>query len=794
MKNINIKDFSQEEFICPEKENNVIYTWIWNEPVNTEIIDNQLEEFAKAGIGGIYILPMPENFRPHLMKTSMTPEYLTDDFFKCVKHALNKGKKLGMELWLYDEAGWPSGGAGGKTAQENPKARESVLCGRIVSLKEKEEYIPTEDTIASFEGKNRIERGFVAKRDTDICEYYTSNIDTTLLNHPNRVDSTNKGVIDAFINNTYERYKVALGDTFDDVTTIFTDEPSVIPGIIPENFFEIFKEKYGYDAEDYIYCITDASLAQTQEECMARIHYGRLLGDLFYENYCQNIGKWCEKNGKRFAGHLDLDHIPNGASIQCYFSHLRALSAFDIPGVDVIWHQIRVPEDGTPPVSEGAPFFPRLASSAAHQTDKNLALTESFAVYGDAVTPDEFRYVLNYQAIRGINVFNVMLMASGSSVMSSLVERPVFSPKKPGFYNMEHLNKYFARLSHLLRISQPQIETALYIPCADFWVNGKISPKAYESYIQKGTFLEERNIEFDIVDDYAILSAKVTENGLKIGKNTYRNIVVPECEFMPKEVREKISPYLTGDVGDAKPSQVRTMKRKLPSGMLYFAFNEGKDSVRALLDIPCDAPLYRLNIAQGGIYKVSKGETCLSSGDMAVFYSTGEELVTVCEEVEYTEVLTDFEIVDTKQFVISRDGISMGPAVHTNAERKDFSGEVTYKAKYRLPDIPSDQDRYKIILEDTRSSARISIDGKQVATVGITPMETVISGRDLMCQGILEITVANTAGNEIVAKNGIITAHPPEIVGPYHEKSIEFEKFAQNLKLGKVKLVKLKRE
>ena len=35
---------------------------------------------------------------------------------------------------------------------------------------------------------------------------------------------------------------------------------------------------------------------------------------------------------------------------------------------------------------------------------------DQLGVYGDGVTPDEFKYVLNYQAIRGINIFNIMVL------------------------------------------------------------------------------------------------------------------------------------------------------------------------------------------------------------------------------------------------------------------------------------------------------------------------------------------------------------------------------------------------
>ena len=57
---------------------------------------------------------------------------------------------------------------------------------------------------------------------------------------------------------------------------------------------------------------------------------------------------------------------------------------------------------------------------------------------------------------------------------------------------------------------------------------------------------------------------------------------------------------------------------------------------------------------------------------------------------------------------------------------------------------------------------------------------------------ITMITVANTSGNEIVAKKDYFASLPKEIVGPYHAKSILFEKFAPQIKFGTVKISKLK--
>lgn len=784
-------DFSKEEFVSPKKENNVIYTWIWNEPVSVELIETQLEEFAKAGIGGIYILPMPENFRPNTMKTSMTPEYLSIEFFECVKYALKKGKDLGMELWLYDEGGWPSGGACGRTYSENPRAVETVLCKREITLNADEKYCISKDAVSAFLGKKRVFDGYKADADLVITEYYTEKASVKSGISPNRIDSTNKDVVDTFINNTYECYKNSLGEFFNDISAIFTDEPSVIQNLIPENFFGVFKEKYGYAAEDFLYCIDDENLAATKEEMLARIHYGRLLGDLFYENYCKNIGDWCRKHGKKFAGHLDIDHLPEGAAKQCYFSHLRSLREFDIPGVDVIWHQIQKPDGKDVPVPEGAPFFPRLASSAARQSGNRLSLTESLAVYGDGITPDEFRYVLNYQAVRGINVFNIMLTSSGTSTRSLLVERPVFSCKKPGFYNLCHLNTYYKRLSYLLILGESQTDTALYIPCADFWANGEFSERASGNYISEGVNLEKQNIEFDIIDDYAVMDSEIALDGLKIGNVTYKNIIVPECAFMPDEVKEKIAPFVKIPEKAKNNTEIRTMKRKLPSGTLYFLFNESEKLCETSLSEYGDN-LYRLNLTDGEITKADFEKIKIESGDICVIYSTSDIPEFLSDEEEYSVSPGNFEIVKIKKFDISKNGIKMTEVPCDTEITNEFSGEITYKATYELPETPSTGERYRIRLTDTSSSASISIDKTKVATVGITPMEATVPGHMLQRTGIIEITVANTAANEIVAKNDVLKSHPSDVFDVYHDKCIDFEKKAPKIKFGGAELVKMK--
>jgi len=59
--------------------------------------------------------------------------------------------------------------------------------------------------------------------------------------------------------------------------------------------------------------------------------------------------------------------------------------------------------------------------------------------------------------------------------------------------------------------------------------------------------------------------------------------------------------------------------------------------------------------------------------------------------------------------------------------------------------------------------------------------------------GIMEITVANTSANEIVAKQDVINEFPKAEIGPYNKISLPFEENAPEIRFGKVTIEKVKR-
>ena len=119
--------FDINGFISPDVSFAPVYVWVWNDKCSKEIIDDQLSEMQTLGIRAFYILPEPKAFRPHSMPTNLDPDYLSKEYFELCAYAVSKGKELGMLCWIYDEGGWPSGGACGKVMRDHPEFAKSTL-------------------------------------------------------------------------------------------------------------------------------------------------------------------------------------------------------------------------------------------------------------------------------------------------------------------------------------------------------------------------------------------------------------------------------------------------------------------------------------------------------------------------------------------------------------------------------------------------------------------------------------------------------------------------------------------
>ena len=775
-------DFDLALFKEPPADNRVVYSWNWNAPISRQGIDERLDGFVKAGIKGLYILPLPIDFRPERLRTFMHPEYLSEEFFELVRYAHDGARARGITVWIYDEGGWPSGGACGNTVRQNPDARLQKLASRSVTLTCDQRYHPCEGFVALFDGKRRLHDDYIASRTATLTEYYLE--DDTV--NGNRIDGTSETAIDTFINNTYEAYKSALGEElWSRVPLVFTDEPGLNKTTIAKGLFDKFYAEYGYDLRDFIYVIEgDGEQAVSEEEVRARIDWVTLTGKLFRQNTFEKLRDWCAENGVQFSGHVDLDNRPWGGVSKGYFSLVDILRTMHVPGIDVIWEQIRYPYDGNAVDDETRGFghFPRLAASAARVEGRNLALTETFSIYGDGVSPDEMKFALNYQAIRGINVFNVLGLPYGKDRCAALMMRPAFCPEKPGFNNLRHINEYYARLSYLLTLGHAEGDTALYMPCRDY--AGAVADRddANVSFKLAGTALEKKNIPFDIIDDKCIRDASDTGDGLKLGDAIYRHVVVPTCRRMPDDVAKKIANYL----GEGEPiytpnsDNVRVLTRKLCKSRLVFLFNEGLLPVCENLNFE-DSNAYLIDPATARITAAPKSVT-LACGDIAVLLVGEDELPCECNDFEHVATIEKFTPVRYEQTVISYEGVRLHAHEGAPGSLESFSGTIFYEA-----DCPVDGkagEIYRVALGDTSVSATLLIDGEYLCDLGMSPMVAYVPADRFTKGKRITVALSNTAADEIIAKSDVIKSHPKAEVGGYTERMTVFESRRHRLHLG----------
>ena len=822
---MNRNKFEAAKFQNPSREHAVAFAWSWNDVVTEEGIVARLKDMQKAGIGAVYVLPEPKEFRPVTMKTNMQPEYLTDEFMNMMHFFVQTAEKMGFQVWLYDEGGWPSGSACTQIVKKRPDLRRKCIYPMQVELSAGMEYVPPvhhKNFLASFckgqDGRlERIQDALIMDGTTQVIEYRC--MAPTLKYAESEeffADILHPDTAKLFLELTHEKYYKALEEYFGVfIPYMFDDEPGVDHFAWEPGLETMFFEAYGYDILNYLPVLTEQKAVSNATEKKALSDWRMLISKLAIQNFFLPIRDWCREHRILSIGHLDGDHDAEKLihSIPSNTLAMEVLRSYDVPGVDVIWRHIFPEGLGTPSFQKSVSFFPRFASSAAAQIGKGLALTESMAVYGEGLTPSIIRYVFGAEVVRGINVFNINSISYTKGKI-----RPSFRPEKPGYENMTAVNGFLKRLSYLAKLGLPECNTALFMPCRD--IAGGDSAKAFH---QLGEAMEKCNIYFDVIDEAFVREAESKNNTLCMGLAAYRHVFVPEGTTLPEEVKEKLSGFTvehgvtadmsleeavnvlkddlvkwadTSERASLKPTVVcendkfRFMKRIMTDGScMYFVFNESKDTQAANLRFAerfeADMSCIRLYPEDGRMESCMDFDITLSMGDAAVFWFTKEKVnaqmpLNVVEEI----ILEDqFTLEKAKEFRITEAGIqseeysleegkSMQAALGSWKEyfTDKFSGEAVYRTAFRLDSkVLSSVENSEWILNlgKVEYTASVKINGKFSGVAAFVPHMIRFSGALLQEENQLEIRVANTAANQTVSAD-VYSYFQLTDIGPYH--------------------------
>ncbi len=806
--------------------------WLWNAQLEPQTLRAQLNDMAAHGFRSVCMLPMPHAFRPDSTNNSLDPDYLTPEYFDRVRLAVDEAARLGMHWWLYDEGGWPSGQALGKVTEGHPELLQHRLARERIEAKETY-TVPQDALILIVEGTPRkaIPPGgaWTPAPGEEAFLYRVVN--------GGYVDLLTPAATDRFIALTHEGYKRAIGHHFGKtVRFTFTDEPGA-PNLDPPKtitwtpgFDAAYTQQFGKNLFDILPSLfvvpgPEISVADAQ----ARVDFYDLWTARFRDMYFGRIQAWCHENHLGSGGHLNGEDETINVIRYGFGQALRQLRAMDVPGVDVIWRQLF-------PGKPDQHFFPKYASSAAHQNGTRYALSESFCVYGNGLTPEQMKWVVDYQYIRGINLLVVGCFPLSTRDHHMTGERPHFGPVDPLWDHLPGFNAYVARLGYALSSGTPKIATALYYPARDMWALGKGAEKAVNTHDQLAQTLLEHQCDFDLIDDDLLMDpATHVENGtLVAGAMRYDTVLCGETRWMhpaalamlkqlaesggkvlsaghapgtngvlerddtafcktgtPDQIIAQVTPTV---VLEPATPDIRVTARTLANGEVLALFNEGGNTFDGKAHVKA-AHVYQLEPQTGVIRLIAENtETIavrLTPGESLVLLLTdtplsAEPLITNSDaEMRLDPLLTATAV---RRFSVGEHDIEtavpqLPPVAFSEGTAwkswlgEDYSGEVEYRATVELPESWAGKP-LELETGPIEYAATVFVDGKTVGTMLWHPWKIVLPP---LTQGkhALVIRVANTLANELTSERVIklwSEKQGPGWPSPYHKRALEFER------------------
>ncbi len=823
--------FDPAGFASPGAENAVIYTWAWNAPVDKAGICARLDELRRMGVGAVYILPEPKTFRPTIMPTAMEPDYLTPPYFELFAFAVKEAERRGMRTWLYDEGGWPSGGACGKVLLENPHLAKHSLESREVSLAAGERYVPAADALATFDEQGRMV--FCADGTAALPEYCPVRAAVVREYYPRRQFFDGPGMpdypdlmlresCDAFLASTHEKYAPYLQEQFGkNMTAVFTDEAKA-PGLVPfsKGLKERFAAEYGCSILPYLPALekwlnADAP-ALSPDAARAAADFYDLASRVLCENWMQPQKEWCNRHGLCFTGHMDRDDEPNAGMIGFCWHLLRALRCLDIPGVDVIWRQLwpgkPVSAASVGTLSNG--FFPRYASSAAAQNGSPYAMTETAAIYGVGLTPEKLRWLLGYQAVRGVNRFNLMSVPYGTDGWLMAGALPAFREHNACYADLAPFNAWAQRLAWAASLGRRAADIALYQPVRDIWAGDTGIVRRFDAL---GRALDACGAEFDIFDDDVLENADpaALDGGrLRLNLACYRTLVLPAGTSLQPESEAVLRRFIAGGGrvycvggGCALPGAesidrvqdvfahalplsgdtggIRVSRRELEDGDLYIVFNEKDAPARFAVQLPAGSR--RLWPEDGRITAAQSGGLALESGETAIFLcgACAAQLSAQTEPVCTAEHSVDgpWSIRPVKRLHLGEMKAETQypdvPARTTvlgdwrSAVGEDFSGSCLYEMAFALENVPA---AAVLELGEVKYTCEAWLNDVPLGVRVMPPYRYALPAGVLQAHNCLRVRVTNTAANEYAHTDTFAKWQPWQRADHYFQRELEFDR------------------
>lgn len=530
-------------------------------PADKQQVDGRINTAQDMGFGGyVSSLPFGDDYA------------VADDNFNTLNYAVKTLKDKGMLAWFYDENGYPSGRAGKLVLQGHPELDAQCLNTLDIKLSggDNKIVLPPGKLLSATAYQNKELIDLTAMRSAGDLSFklpqgnwrvIVITQDTLFVGtqvegnaYPNGshyIDILNPASTTRFIEITHDEVAKHLGQDMGKLfVSTFTDEPSTLAmfftrkeyGVLPWScvMLKEFQKRRGYDLAPKLSALVADVLPDTAK---VRCDYYKTIAELSAEYFLEPIRKWAKAHNTLSGGHALLEeNVVHHAPL--YGDLFTWLQQLDAPGIDVLSCDPKIKRSGTLMAMDShVPYdAARFASSVAQLDGSRNVMCEISDFHqqmnGDVVLSGEhLRGAYNRMLWGGITAFNTY---SG------------FNKHDPQV--IKGLLQYTARVNSVLYDGSRVADVAVLYPIESVWAHftpskqytNDVTPDcASIGYVQRDVTrsLFEDMRDYDYLHSNSLAKATIKNGELVVGKSSYRAIVLPAVDTIPKAAWTNLVKY-----------------------------------------------------------------------------------------------------------------------------------------------------------------------------------------------------------------------------------------------------------
>ncbi len=540
--------------------------WWWlGSAVDEANLTYNMQEYARAGIGGVEITPI---YGVQGNDSANIP-FLSPRWMDILQYTQAEGKRLDMEVDMNTGTGWPFGGpqvsvadaackaifqsydveGGGETSLDvqvqEEEQRGIALLSRAMAYSEDGTCLD----LTSKVKEGTLQWNAPAGTWRVVVLYVGRTLQQVKRAAPGGegyvMDHLDKGAVGRYLSRFDKAFKE---NNTPFPHTFFNDSYEVYGADWTPGFLEAFAKRRGYKLEEHF----PEFLDKTRSDATARVvsDYRETMSELLIENFTDQWTAWAHSHGcitRNQAHGSPSNLIDTYAAVDIPECEGFGLSNLGIEGLR---------QDNLTRKNFSDLTMLKYASSAAHITGKPFTssetftwLTEHFRTSLSQCKPDMdlmFAQGVNHAFFHGTPYSPKEARWPGWKFYASVD----MSPTNNIWRDAPSLFEYITRCQSFLQAGKPDNDFLLYLPIYDIWQENpgrallfsihdmaRFAPK----FIETVNDIWQCGYDMDYISDKYLMSTRV-EGGQLVttGGTTYKAIIVPDVQLMPVETLKQL--------------------------------------------------------------------------------------------------------------------------------------------------------------------------------------------------------------------------------------------------------------